>query len=158
MTYGMTKPMLNADIFIYVIGIIVILLGVFILVMMLSSRNYTICVKEERLYISSLFYNTNIELKEIDVDNMKVINLNTSGITINSRVNGLGLPGLLVGWFSSSAGKLKLYVSDKTQVLSIPTKLDYQIFFSTVQGEEIIKDGRFVLSGTEKLNEVFTRK
>jgi hypothetical protein len=64
--------------------------------------------------------------------------LNESDIKINARQNGIGLPGLLVGWFSSSEGRLKLYISDKSEVLYIPTKLKYTILFSTKKADEII--------------------
>lgn len=139
MTYGMTKPLIFADLLIYAIGFLVILLGVFILVMLVSSRNYTLSVAEDRLLIRSLFYNTDLKLNDIDIENIKLVDLHNSDIKIQNRLNGVGLPGLLVGWFSSSVGKLKLYISDKSHVLFIPTKLDYQILFSTEQGDEVIQ-------------------
>lgn len=56
------------------------------------------------------------------------------------RTNGIGLPGLLVGWFRGDGEKYKLYVTDKENVLYIPTKKGYTILISTVAGEDIIKE------------------
>ena len=137
MTYEMTKPVVSADIIIYVLGVFIILLGVFIFVLMISSKNYSLEISDKNIVIKSVFYNTNISLSDIEVDKVQRINLNESDIKINARQNGIGLPGLLVGWFSSSQGRLKLYVSDKTEVLYLPTRLNYTILFSTKKADEI---------------------
>lgn len=138
MTYEMTKPVVSAEIIIYVLGLFIIFLGIFIFVLMISAKHYSLEVNNQKIIIKSLFYNTNIALSDIETDKVKKINLNESYIKINARLNGIGLPGLLVGWFSSSEGRLKLYVSDKSEVLYIPTKLQYSILFSTKKADEII--------------------
>jgi hypothetical protein len=138
MTYEMTNPVVSADIIMYVLGVFVILLGIFIIVLMISSKHYSLEVGNQNIVIKSVFYNTNISLSDIDIVKVKRINLNESDIKINARQNGIGLPGLLVGWFSSSEGRLKLYISDKSEVLYIPTKLKYTILFSTKKADEII--------------------
>ena len=140
MTYEMTKPITSAYIFIYTLGVIVILLGVFIFLLMSSSKNYSLEIKDKHIMIKSVFYNTNISFSDIELKNIEKINLITSNIKIKTRLNGIGLPGLQVGWFSSSIGKMKLYVTDKNEVLSIPTKFDYTILFSTKDADKIIKD------------------
>jgi hypothetical protein len=138
MTYEMTKPVVSAEIFIYVLGLFVIFLGIFIFVLMISAKHYSLEINNQKIIIKSLFYNTNIALSDIEIDKVKKINLNESNIKINARLNGIGLPGLLVGWFSSSEGRLKLYVSDKSEVLYIPTKLKYSILFSIKVADELI--------------------
>jgi len=138
MTYEMSKPVLSADIIIYSLGVFVILIGIFIIIMMISSKHYLLEINDQNILIKSVFYNTNIALTDIEIDKVKKINLNESDIKIDSRLNGIGLPGLLVGWFSSSQGRLKLYVSDKNEVLYLPTRLNYTIMFSTNKADEII--------------------
>lgn len=138
MTYEMSKPVLSADIIMYSLGVFVILIGIFIIIMMISSKHYLLEINDQNILIKSVFYNTNIALTDIEIDKVKKINLNESDIKIDSRLNGIGLPGLLVGWFSSSQGRLKLYVSDKNEVLYLPTRLNYTIMFSTNKADEII--------------------
>lgn len=138
MTYEMSKPVLSADIIIYSLGVFVILIGIFIIIMMISSKHYLLEINDQNILIKSVFYNTNIALTDIEIDKVKKINLNESDIKIDSRLNGIGLPGLLVGWFSSSQGRMKLYVSDKNEVVYLPTRLNYTIMFSTNKADEII--------------------
>ena len=138
MTYEMSKPVLSADIIIYSLGVFVILIGIFIIIMMISSKHYLLEINDQNILIKSVFYNTNIALTDIEIDKVKKINLNESDIKIDSRLNGIGLPGLLVGWFSSSQGRLKLYVSDKNEVLYLPTRLNYTIMFSTNKADALI--------------------
>lgn len=134
----MSKPVLSADIIMYSLGVFVILIGIFIIIMMISSKHYLLEINDQNILIKSVFYNTNIALTDIEIDKVKKINLNESDIKIDSRLNGIGLPGLLVGWFSSSQGRMKLYVSDKNEVVYLPTRLNYTIMFSTNKADEII--------------------
>jgi len=138
MTFEMTKPVLSTDIIIYVVSVFVIILGIFIFILMLSSKNYSLEVNDQHITIKSLFYNSNLLISDIDIKKIAKINLNNSDIKIHIRLNGIGLPGLLIGWFSSSEGKLKLYVTDKNEVLYLPTKQNYTILFSTKNADEII--------------------
>jgi len=138
MTYEMSKPVLSADIIMYSLGVFVILIGIFIIIMMISSKHYLLEINDQNILIKSVFYNTNIALTDIEIDKVKKINLNESDIKIDSRLNGIGLPGLLVGWFSSSQGRLKLYVSDKNEVVYLPTRLNYTIMFSTNKADALI--------------------
>jgi len=138
MTYEMSKPVLSADIIIYSLGVFVILIGIFIIIMMISSKHYLLEINDQNILIKSVFYNTNIALTDIEIDKVKKINLNESDIKIDSRLNGIGLPGLLVGWFSSSQGRMKLYVSDKNEVVYLPTRLNYTIMFSTNKADALI--------------------
>lgn len=138
MTYEMSKPVLSADIIMYSLGVFVILIGIFIIIMMISSKHYLLEINDQNILIKSVFYNTNIALTDIEIDKVKKINLNESDIKIDSRLNGIGLPGLLVGWFSSSQGRMKLYVSDKNEVVYLPTRLNYTIMFSTNKADALI--------------------
>lgn len=140
MTYEMTKPVVSADIIMYILGLFVIFLGIFIFVLMITSKHYSLEVSDQSIMIKSLFYNTNISLSDIEIDKIQKINLNESKIKINARLNGIGLPGLLVGWFSSSEGRLKLYVSDKTEVIYLPTKLNYSVLFSTKKADQLVNE------------------
>ena len=54
------------------------------------------------------------------------------------RLNGIGLQGLKIGWFTRNGKKSKLYVTDPTNVVLIPTKKNYDILFSSSEAEAIV--------------------
>lgn len=140
MQYEIIKPTLAANFWLYSFSFFFVFLLITLVVMIISSRNYKLSIGDGKLHIKSIFYNTTINLSDIKKEDLKVINLNTSDIKIRFKLNGIGLPGLSIGWFSGGGQKYKLYITDKTHVLVIPTIKGYTILFSTLQGQEIIKE------------------
>jgi hypothetical protein len=110
--------------------------------MLLSGSRYRLTLGDDQLDISSVFYNTRIALSDIDGAEVRVVNMNEENFGITRRTNGIGLPGLQVGWFSGNGKKYKLYVSDRSKVLVIPTKNDYDILFSSVDADLIAQEIR----------------
>jgi hypothetical protein len=92
------------------------------------------------LSIKSIVYNTTISLDDIELDKVRVVNLDEENISFNVRKNGIGLPGMSIGWFWSNGSKYKVYVTDKKSVVSIPTKDGYTILFSSEKASEIVTD------------------
>jgi hypothetical protein len=139
MEFQMTKPVGHGA------AITMILLGVFLMGMFLllflmftTSGKYTLTVTKDTLKIQSLFYNTRIQLSDVDVDYMRVVDFDS--LQINRRTNGMGMSGLSVGWFAGNGKKYKLYVTDRKNVLCIPTTKGYDILFSTTQGNTIMQE------------------
>lgn len=122
-----------------VVLLILIILFVGIITVLGSARFYSLEITETQLLIKGLVYKTVLNLDEIDLNNVKYINMNTEQLGMDYRSNGIGLPGLYVGWFKKQGQKYKLYVTDKEKVLYIPTTKNYTILFSTKMGDEIIK-------------------
>lgn len=110
--------------------------GIFAVI--ISARYYRLEITESRLVIRSILYNTSVGLGDIDAERARIVNLDAEGFGISTRTNGIGLPGLSVGWFAGREGKMKLYVTDRSSVLYLPTRLGYGILFSTADGPEII--------------------
>jgi len=131
----MTKPDSSSTAALFIMCVLLAVLFIFLVVLCLSARSYTLTVRDGRLNIQSVFYNTYISLDEIDTDGIRTVDFSTLGIKY--RTNGIGIPGLNVGWFKGTAGKYKLYVTDKQNVLLIPTKKNYGILFSTTQEKQI---------------------
>jgi len=140
MKYEMTKPSLNATISSNIIIILIAVLFLFIALSFISSRHYKLSISDGSLLIKSMFYNTNISLDKIDFDNIRVVNLDEENITFNVRQNGIGLPGLKIGWFLKNGTKYMLYLTDKKSVVSIPTTEGYTILFSSESASEILTD------------------
>lgn len=64
--------------------------------------------------------------------------MDNTDIKIKFRLNGVGLSGLNIGWFTGFGKKYKLYLTDRHNVLYIPTNKGYTILFSTLDGQKII--------------------
>jgi hypothetical protein len=135
MIFHMTKPDSSSTAAIFIMCLFFAVLFIFLIMLFYSARSYTLTVRNGTLNIESVFYNTHISLDDIQTDGIRTADFNSLGIKY--RTNGIGLPGLNVGWFKGTAGKYKLYVTDKQNVLLIPTKKNYDILFSTTQGKQI---------------------
>jgi hypothetical protein len=141
MIYEMTRPTGSGSlIWIIVIVGFLVLLTLMLILLFVSSRSYTLRIEDNILSIRSLFYNTSIAKSEIKLGEVRISRYQDLGVTL--RTNGMALPGLLVGWFKGGTEKYKLYVTDKENVLIIPTTLGYSIAFSTREGQKIISDLR----------------
>ena len=47
------------------------------------------------------------------------------------RINGIGLPGYASGWFRpSGGGRALLFVTDRAEVVALPTALGYTLLLS----------------------------
>ena len=133
----MTKPLFSTAIVSQIILVIMFLLILFLAILFFSASNYKLILNNGRIQINSVFYSTDISLEDVDIKNVKVINLNESNKKISIRTNGLSLPGMQIGWFRGDGNKYKLYVTDKTKVVVIPVKNKYEILFSSNDAEKI---------------------
>jgi len=80
------------------------------------------------------------------VNEIKTVNLNENReYHISLRKNGIGLPKFLSGWMKLSNGnKALVYLTDRNNVLVIPTK-DYVLMFSMEKGNEFIEKIKNIL-------------
>ena len=79
-----------------------------------------------------------IPREEIAVEGVKVVNLNVdSEYKPKARTNGIGLPGYAEGWFRlQNMEKALLFVTDRSNVVYIPTNKDYSVLLSVREAEE----------------------
>ncbi len=136
MIFKMTRPEASSTSLIVLVCVLLICFCIFFVMLSFSAQSYHLEVKDGMLNIQSIFYNTHIGLDKIDIKNIRMVNYDA--LEISSRSNGIGLPGLKIGWFQGIGKKYKLYVTDKENVLLIPTYEKYNILFSTTQGKKII--------------------
>ena len=140
MKYDMTKPAISSLVAANIIIALLIVLFVFIAIVFISSRHYKLSIADGTLSIKSIVYNTNISLDNIELDKVRVVNLDEENISFTVRKNGIGLPGMSIGWFWENGSKYKVYVTDRKNVVSIPTKDGYTILFSSKKASEIVTD------------------
>ena len=139
MAFQMTKPAGHSTtITMILICVFLMCMFLFLFLMFTTSGKYTLTVTKDTLTIQSLFYNTRIQLSDVNIDSMRMVDFD--GLQINRRTNGMGMPGLSVGWFAGNGKKYKLYVTDRKNVLCIPTTKGYDILFSTTQGDTIMHE------------------
>jgi len=120
------------------IGILLILvLGLFAFIGY-SARNTKFEVSDQGLQIKGGIYGRFIPKEEIARENVKIINLNTDPeYKPRIRTNGVGLPGYSEGWFKlKNKEKALLFVTDRSNVVYIPTNKDYSVLLSVSNSEE----------------------
>jgi len=139
MDFSMTKPAFGSYMGTFTIIIFTTVLFALIVLVIATSTKSSLSIDNGRLIISSLIYKDNLPLSSIDKENVKAINMYDENLTITLRTNGIGLPHAQIGWFRGSGGKYKLYLTDKTSVVSIPTTEGYTILFSSKDAEQIVK-------------------
>ena len=135
--FGIIPASSTAYIVMLVIGIVLILIvGLFVYIGY-SSRNASFEVSEQGLRIRGGLYGRFIPRGEIDAEAVKVIDLNIdSEYKPRIRTNGIGLPGYSEGWFKlKNNEKALLYVTDRSNVVYIPTRKDYSVLLSVREAE-----------------------
>ena len=137
-TFEITPASAAPFITIGAIGIVLILLiGLFVFIGY-SARNAKFEVNDQGLQIKAAIYGRFIPKEEIVGENVKIINLNTDAeYKPRLRTNGVGLPGYSQGWFKlSNDEKALLFVTDRSQVVYIPTSQNYSILLSVSNADE----------------------
>ncbi len=139
MEISMTRPAFGSYIGTFTILIFVTAVFALIVLMVVTSTRSTLTLENGILSINSLVYKTKLPLSSIDIQNAKVINMYDEKISITVRTNGIGLPHAQIGWFRGPLGKYKLYLTDRTSVLYLPTTEGYIILFSSKDAQTILE-------------------
>jgi len=137
-TFGIIPASPAPLITILVISILLLLiLGLFAFIGY-SSRNVKFEVSDQGLRIKGGIYGRLIPKEDIAGESVKIVDFNTSPeYKPRIRTNGVGLPGYSEGWFKlRNNEKALLFVTDRSNVVYIPTKQNYSILLSVSNSEE----------------------
>jgi hypothetical protein len=140
--FGIIPASSGAITFIWIICLVigVIIIGVVGLLASFGyqSRHATFTVSDEGLRISPGIYSRFIPKQEIDTAGVKVVNLNMeTEYKPKWRTNGAGLPGYSAGWFKlQNKEKALLFVTDRSNVVYIPTTENYSVLLSVKDADE----------------------
>ena len=137
-TFSITTASPAPLITILAIGILLLLiLGLFTFIGY-SSRNVKFEVSDQGLRIRGAIYGRFIPKEDIAEENAEIINLDASPeYKPRIRTNGVGLPGYSEGWFKlNNNEKALLFVTDRSNVVYIPTRQDYSVLLSVSNSEE----------------------
>jgi len=122
--------------------IVVLLAGVAALVlwMGLSSRNVTFEISPGGLRIRSTFYGRNVPLEDLELERAAVLDLRSDcPHRLSWKTNGIGMPGLSVGWFKAVDGeKMLAFVSERGQVVYVPTRNNFALLLSPAQPYDML--------------------
>lgn len=135
--FEMTRLAAGAALSAQAIGVLAIVLCAFLALSLATAGRYSLFIDADALRIQSVLYNTKVSLSDIDAEGVRSVDLDAEGIRMKLRTNGIGLPGLQVGWFTDGVSKYKLYVTDRRKVVLIPVKSGYTILFSSPEAGKI---------------------
>lgn len=121
----------------------VLMLGLFCLSLFIaySCQQVKFEVSEQQLNITGDLYGRSIPLTSLVIDEAKVIKLDKeSPYQPRWRTNGIGLPGYQSGWFKLKNGeKSLLFVTEKNDVVYLPTVEGYSLLMSVKQPTELLE-------------------
>lgn len=109
--------------------------------MTVSATRPSVVVNETTLTLKAPFYGRSIDLSHIRFEEARVGNVDSrSDVRPTRRTNGLGLPGLGVGWFKLANGdKALVALSSRDRVVYIPTDDGYSLLFSVERPEAFLE-------------------
>ena len=124
-----------------VIGIVIIPVILIMGLVAYSAINTRFEINGEGLHFKRAIYGRFIPKESIIVENSRILNLNAdSELKPVRRTNGIGLPGYSEGWFKLANGeRALLFVSDRVNVIYLPTTEGYSVLLSTVNFEEFLE-------------------
>jgi hypothetical protein len=106
-----------------------------------SATRPSVVVDEASLTLKAPFYGRSIDLPRIRFDEARVVNVDSSSdVRPKLRTNGIGLPGLGVGWFKLANGERALVaLSSRNRVVYVPTDEGYSLLFSIERPEAFLE-------------------
>lgn len=125
-------------------GIICIGLSVLILSFGYQGKQATFSLTEQALVIRPGIYGRTIPKEDVRIEGVRVINLDYErNYQARWRMNGAGLPGYSAGWFKLNNGeKALMFVTDRSNVVYIPTRKNYSVLLSVQQADEMVNQMR----------------
>ncbi len=109
-----------------------------------STRNVTFALSDQGLQINGGLYGRNVSKNAIIIDGARIVTLqDENSYAPCVRTNGIGLPGYSRGWFKLNNGeKALLFLTSRSSVVYIPTKLGYSILLSPTKPKEFLRTMR----------------
>ncbi len=137
-TFGIIPASSTALTILAAIGILLILVIGFLAFTGYSARNTRFEINDQGLRIRGSIFGRLIPKEKIAEENVKIVNLNAyPEYRPRIRTIGTGLPGYSEGWFKlKNKEKALLFVTDRSNVVYIPTKQGYSVLLSVSNPED----------------------
>ena len=150
MDFQITPPSTSATVFLVAITLLMAVLAVGFAWLTVSATRPGVRVDEAQLVLKAPFYGRSIPLEAIELERARVVALD-SGSELRPRVrtNGVGLPGLGLGWFKLANGEKALAaLTDRRRVLYMPTDQGYALLLSLARPEAFLEHAARVKRGS----------
>lgn len=96
-------------------------------------------ISEEKLSVGGGMYLTRLPLPELLIDEAKIVKKRDFGGTLVLRVNGIGMPGLRLGWFTTrGGGKAFVAISEEEYVVILPTTRGHKLMISSKEPGKLL--------------------
>lgn len=118
--------------------------------MTVSATRPSVVLDESALTLKAPFYGRSIDLPAIRFEEARVVNVDASSdVRPRARTNGIGLPGLGVGWFKLANGEKALVaLSSRDRVVYVPTDEGYSLLLSIERPEAFLQHATRMQSGS----------
>ncbi len=128
-------------IFFAALGLLTFALFLSIAYMGFSSMGSRFVISDSALRISNTFYGRSIPLSSINTDGVAIVNMKGDrAYKPTLRTNGIGMPGYAAGWFRlREKGKALLFVTDRENVVYLPTSEGYSVLLSVDRPREFME-------------------
>ena len=145
MVFEIAEPSNMAAWIMATIAALLLILGLFLGWLELSSGHPSVVLTDEDLRLNVPLYRRTIPNAEIAVNQARIVDLNNEPpLNPRFRTNGIGLPGYRVGWFRLRNGDRALAaITRPKQVLYVPTTRDYSLLLSVAEPEELLQALQF---------------
>jgi len=90
------------------------------------------------LVVGSGLYQVTVPMGQVDRSAVRRWTEEDVGYKPRWRVNGIGMPGFSLGWFTSKQSKIFAAISDRENVVVIPTSAGYTILASPSNPQEFV--------------------
>jgi len=121
---------------------ILLLVGVtgFVAYILHSSSQVRFEVSSEGLRIRGGLYGRSIPLRDLVLDEARVVDLRTeTQYALSWRTSGIRMPGYQAGWHRMRrGGKALVFVTDRQQVVFLPTRRNYALLLSAASPYEFL--------------------
>lgn len=107
-----------------------------------SARNTKFVISEQGLRIKGCLYGRSIPKDSLITEDIQIVNLlHNDTYRPRIRTNGVGLPGYLEGWFRlKNREKALLFLTNRAQVVYIPTKDGYSVMLSVAEPKVFLRE------------------
>lgn len=141
MEFQITPASSGATLFLLGLALFMAVMAISFGWMATSATRPSVAVSESALTLKAPFYGRSIDLERIRFDEARVVNVSSdSNVKPTRRTNGLGLPGLGLGWFKLANGEKALVaLSSRDRVVYVPTDEGYSLLFSIERPEAFLE-------------------
>lgn len=141
MEFQITPASPGATLFLVALTVLMAVMAIGFGWMTVSATRPSVVIDETTLTLKAPFYGRSIDLPRIRFDEARVVNVESSStVTPTRRTNGLGLPGLGVGWFKLANGEKALVaLTSRDRVVYVPTDDGYSLLFSIARPEAFLE-------------------